>query len=176
MRVVRVSPHRCYRSRSEALFQRGDACRVSPRASRRPFGAQEGQANESEAHDRASRRRRRRGSRRLRRQRQAAVAQAPTITIWADQDRKAAVTQLANAVGHGPRRDRRTSSSTTSARSATTSAPLPPADAPDVIMGAHDWTGQLAANGLVAADRPQRGDEGAVPGVHARTRSRTAPP
>jgi maltose-binding protein MalE len=72
----------------------------------------------------------------------------PTITIWADQDRKTAVTELANAWA--------------SARGATVNVlvhdfgkirddlgTVAAADAPDVIMGAHDWTGQLAANGLV---------------------------
>jgi arabinogalactan oligomer / maltooligosaccharide transport system substrate-binding protein len=78
----------------------------------------------------------------------SAVAAGPTITIWADQDRKTAVTQLANAWA--------------SARGATANVvvhdfgkirddlgTVAAADAPDVIMGAHDWTGQLAANGLV---------------------------
>jgi maltose-binding protein MalE len=77
-----------------------------------------------------------------------AASKATTITIWADQDRKAAVTQLANqwATSRGVtvnvvvhdfgkiRDDLGTVAS---------------ADAPDVIMAAHDWTGQLAANGLV---------------------------
>ena len=78
----------------------------------------------------------------------SAAAAGPTITIWADQDRKAAVTQLANAWA--------------SARGANVNVlvhdfgkirddlgTVAPAEAPDVIMGAHDWTGQLAANGLV---------------------------
>ncbi len=78
----------------------------------------------------------------------SAVAAGPTITIWADQDRKAAVTQLAtqwatargataNVVVHdfGKIRD--------------DLGTVAAADAPDVIMAAHDWTGQLAANGLV---------------------------
>jgi len=77
-----------------------------------------------------------------------AAAKASTITIWADNDRKAAVTQLAtqwanargaavNVVFHdfGKIRD--------------DLATVAASDAPDVIMGAHDWTGQLAANGLV---------------------------
>jgi arabinogalactan oligomer / maltooligosaccharide transport system substrate-binding protein len=77
-----------------------------------------------------------------------AAAKATTITIWADQDRKAAVTQLAqqwstargasvNVVVHdfGKIRDDLGTVAAT--------------DAPDVIMAAHDWTGQLAANGLV---------------------------
>ncbi|HET7568554.1 MAG TPA: extracellular solute-binding protein [Gaiellaceae bacterium] len=77
-----------------------------------------------------------------------AASKATTITIWADQDRKAAVTQLAqtwaasrgvtvNVVVHdfGSIRD--------------DVGTVAAADAPDVIMAAHDWTGQLAANGLV---------------------------
>ena len=78
----------------------------------------------------------------------SAVAAGPTITIWADQDRKAAVTQLASAWA--------------AARGANVNVlvhdfgkirddlgTVAPGEAPDVIMGAHDWTGQLAANGLV---------------------------
>lgn len=77
-----------------------------------------------------------------------AATKATTVTIWADQDRKAAVTQLAqqwasargvtaNVVVHdfGKIRD--------------DLGTVAAADAPDVIMAAHDWTGQLAANGLV---------------------------
>lgn len=78
-----------------------------------------------------------------------AASKASSITIWADQDRKAAVTQLAqqwassrgasvNVVVHdfGKIRD--------------DLGTVAAAEAPDVIMAAHDWTGQLAANGLVA--------------------------
>jgi arabinogalactan oligomer / maltooligosaccharide transport system substrate-binding protein len=78
----------------------------------------------------------------------SAVAAGPTITIWADADRKTAVTQLANQWA--------------TARGANVNVvvhdfgkirddlgTVAAADAPDVIMGAHDWTGQLAANGLV---------------------------
>src|SRR5436190_2180317 len=78
-----------------------------------------------------------------------AASKASTITIWADADRKAAVTQLAqqwassrgasvNVVVHdfGKIRD--------------DLGTVAAADAPDVIMAAHDWTGQLAANGLIA--------------------------
>jgi arabinogalactan oligomer / maltooligosaccharide transport system substrate-binding protein len=75
-------------------------------------------------------------------------AKAQTLVIWADQDRKAAITQLANqwaaargvtvsvvVTDFGGIRD----------KLGTVSA----ADAPDITLGAHDWTGQLAANGLV---------------------------
>jgi maltose-binding protein MalE len=76
------------------------------------------------------------------------AAKASSIVIWADQDRAAAVTKVANewassrgidvkvvVKGFG---DIRTNLSTVQADSA-----------PDVIVAAHDWTGELAANGLV---------------------------
>jgi arabinogalactan oligomer / maltooligosaccharide transport system substrate-binding protein len=72
----------------------------------------------------------------------------PTIVIWTDSDRAAAVTKVANdwAATSGATikvvtknfGDIRDNLSTVAA-----------ADAPDVITAAHDWTGQLAANGLV---------------------------
>jgi maltose-binding protein MalE len=75
-------------------------------------------------------------------------AKATTITIWTDQDRSAAVTTVAKqwAASHGVDvkvvvkgfGNIRSDLSTVDA-----------ANAPDVILGAHDWTGELAANGLV---------------------------
>src|SRR6476620_11230936 len=72
----------------------------------------------------------------------------PTIVIWTDSDRAAAVTKVANdwAASSGATikvvtknfGDIRDNLGTVAA-----------ADAPDVITAAHDWTGQLAANGLV---------------------------
>jgi arabinogalactan oligomer / maltooligosaccharide transport system substrate-binding protein len=72
----------------------------------------------------------------------------PTITIWSDSDRAAAITKVANdwAATSGATikvvtknfGDIRDNLSTVAA-----------ADAPDVMVAAHDWTGQLAANGLV---------------------------
>ena len=72
----------------------------------------------------------------------------PTIVIWTDSDRASAVTKVANdwAASSGATikvvtknfGDIRDNLSTVAA-----------ADAPDVITAAHDWTGQLAANGLV---------------------------
>src|SRR2546427_13261738 len=73
---------------------------------------------------------------------------APTLTIGTDADRGAAVTKVANdwAATSGATikvvtkqfGDIRDNLGTVAA-----------ADAPDVITAAHDWTGQLAANGLV---------------------------
>src|SRR4029079_18476691 len=72
----------------------------------------------------------------------------PTIVIWADKDRTSAVTKIANLWAQskgvnvtvvqkelGPiREDLKTVQADT---------------APDVIVGAHDWIGELAANGSV---------------------------
>lgn len=84
----------------------------------------------------------------------AAAAAGPVLTIWTDQDRKAAVTQVADqwATARGATvnivvknfGDIRDNLGTVAA-----------ADAPDVIVGAHDWTGQLAANGLVEPIYPK---------------------
>jgi maltose-binding protein MalE len=79
----------------------------------------------------------------------AARAAGPTMTIWVDQNRKDAVTQLANqwaaknpgvtvnvvVKDFGSIRDNL--------------GTVDASTAPDVILAAHDWTGQLAANGLV---------------------------
>src|SRR3954452_3706237 len=78
-----------------------------------------------------------------------------TITIWTDHDRNAAVTKVANdwassrgvtvkivEQSFGDIRDKLKTVSTD--------------DAPDVIVGAHDWTGELAANGLVVPLIPKK--------------------
>lgn len=81
-------------------------------------------------------------------------AAATTLRIWADGDRKAAVEKVANAwaatrgvdvqvvlKGFG---DIRNDLSKVTADTA-----------PDVIVGAHDWTGELAAGGLVVPITPR---------------------
>src|SRR5919202_1746322 len=73
---------------------------------------------------------------------------ATTLTIWADQDRKAAVTQLAQQWGAARGVDVNvvvTDFGSIRDKLGTVAV----ADAPDVTLAAHDWTGQLAANGLV---------------------------
>lgn len=78
-----------------------------------------------------------------------ARAAGPTLTIWADQNRKDAVTQLANQwVAKNPGvtvnvvvKDFGSIRDNVGTVDAST--------APDIILAAHDWTGQLAANGLV---------------------------
>jgi maltose-binding protein MalE len=82
-----------------------------------------------------------------------AKSQATTLTIWTDKDRQAAVTQVANAWAQSKGitvnivqkefGDIRTNLSTVSAQ-----------DAPDVVVGAHDWTGELAASGLLLPLNP----------------------
>src|SRR3954452_23745955 len=84
-----------------------------------------------------------------------ASSAGPTITIWTDKDRNEAVTKVANdwagsrgvtvkivEKNFGDIRDNLKTVAT--------------ADAPDVIVGAHDWTGELAANGLVVPLFPKK--------------------
>src|SRR5438045_7797275 len=86
----------------------------------------------------------------------------PTIVIWTDANRAAAVTKVANdwAASNGATikvvtknfGDIRDNLSTVAA-----------ADAPDVITAAHDWTGQLAANGLLVPGLPSAAVNAQVP-------------
>ncbi len=79
----------------------------------------------------------------------------PTIVIWTDANRTAAVSKVANqwASANGATiqvvtknfGDIETSLGTVAA-----------SDAPDVVVAAHDWTGQLAANGLVEPLYPSK--------------------
>jgi arabinogalactan oligomer/maltooligosaccharide transport system substrate-binding protein len=94
---------------------------------------------------------------------EARTAPATTIRIWSDRDRKAAVEQVAGAWARSTgatvevvekdfgkiRDDLRT---------------VQEATAPDVIVGAHDWTGELAANGLVLPLFPRAALKRLVPG------------
>ena len=90
-------------------------------------------------------------------------AAATTLRIWADKDRKAAVEKVANAwartrgvdvqvveKGFGDIRDKL--------------GGISPDQAPDVIVGAHDWTGELAANGLVLTLFPKKAIKKQFPG------------
>src|SRR6476660_1994069 len=79
----------------------------------------------------------------------------PTIVIWTDQDRAAAVTKVANdwAGSSGATIEVVTKNFGDIRDNLGTVAA---ADAPDVITAAHDWTGQLAANGLVEPIYPSK--------------------
>ena len=82
------------------------------------------------------------------------TASATTLRIWADGNRKAAVERVAGAWARSRGvtvdvvlkefGDIRTDLSKVSADTA-----------PDVIVGAHDWTGELAAGGLVVPITPR---------------------
>ena len=78
-----------------------------------------------------------------------------TLTIWTDKDRRADIERIAKTWGarrgvtvvvveknFGDIRDQLKT--------------VAPATAPDVIIGAHDWTGQLAADGLVLPLSPKK--------------------
>jgi arabinogalactan oligomer / maltooligosaccharide transport system substrate-binding protein len=83
------------------------------------------------------------------------AASATTIRIWTDQDRKAAVDRVTSAWGN--------------ARGVSIDVVVKPfgnirddlktvqgGQAPDVVVAAHDWTGQLAADGLVLPIVPKK--------------------
>jgi maltose-binding protein MalE len=93
----------------------------------------------------------------------SAASSATTIRIWADGDRKAAVERVAAAWA--------------SSKGATVEVVLKgfgdirndlskvsPETAPDVIVGAHDWTGELAAGGLVVPLFPRAAVRSQFPG------------
>jgi maltose-binding protein MalE len=80
---------------------------------------------------------------------------ATTLRIWTDKDRRADIEKIANAwaasrgvnvqvveKGFGDIRDNLKT--------------VQPESAPDVIIGAHDWTGQLAADGSVVPLTPKK--------------------
>ena len=83
------------------------------------------------------------------------AAAGGTLTIWTDKDRRADIERIAKTWGarrgvnvvvveknFGDIRDQLKT--------------VAPATAPDVIIGAHDWTGQLAADGLVLPLSPKK--------------------
>jgi arabinogalactan oligomer/maltooligosaccharide transport system substrate-binding protein len=85
----------------------------------------------------------------------AAREQGATLRIWTDKDRRADIERIANAwasargvnvvvveKGFGDIRDGLKT--------------VQPESAPDVIIGAHDWTGQLAADGSVVTINPKK--------------------
>ena len=91
-----------------------------------------------------------------------ATAAASKVLIWSDQDRKAAVEQVAKqwgaargvdvevvVKGFGDIRDNLKT--------------VQPENAPDVIVAAHDWTGSLAASGLVEPLFPSKATRASFP-------------
>jgi arabinogalactan oligomer/maltooligosaccharide transport system substrate-binding protein len=79
----------------------------------------------------------------------------PTIVIWTDANRTAAVTKVANtwATANGATIQVVTKDF---GQIETALGTVAAADAPDVVVAAHDWTGQLAANGLVEPLYPSK--------------------
>ena len=97
----------------------------------------------------------------------SATSQSAKIVIWADADRVPAVTKVANAwaasEGRRPSRSSRSSSGPIRHELTTVAADT----APDVIVGAHDWVGELVGERLDHPALAVGGDEEAVPGVRA---------
>src|ERR687887_2370958 len=82
-------------------------------------------------------------------------AGAASLRIWTDKDRRADIERIAKAwgasrgvqvlvdeKGFGDIRDQLKT--------------IQPENAPDVIIGAHDWTGQLAADGSIVTINPKK--------------------
>jgi len=72
----------------------------------------------------------------------------PTIVIWADANRAPAVTSVANTWASASGATVKVVTKDFGSIQ-TSLGTVAAADAPDVVLAAHDWTGQLAANGLV---------------------------
>ncbi|HEX6700706.1 MAG TPA: extracellular solute-binding protein [Gaiellaceae bacterium] len=84
-----------------------------------------------------------------------AASSATTIVVWSDQNRKADVDKVTSAWGNARGVDVKVvvkDFGSIRDNLKTVAA----ADAPDVIVGAHDWTGELAANGLVLPLNPRK--------------------
>ena len=76
------------------------------------------------------------------------TSQSAKIVIWADADRVAGGRRGRQRLGRSQGRRPSRSSRSTSARSATNLKTVAVDDAPDVIVGAHDWVGELSAQRL----------------------------
>jgi arabinogalactan oligomer/maltooligosaccharide transport system substrate-binding protein len=79
----------------------------------------------------------------------------PTIVIWTDANRAPAVTQVANSWASSNGATVKVVSKDFGSIQ-TSLGTVAAADAPDVVVAAHDWTGQLAANGLVEPLYPSK--------------------
>ncbi len=72
----------------------------------------------------------------------------PTIVIWTDANRAPAITKVANAWAASNGATVKVVSKDFGSIE-TSLGTVAATDAPDIVLAAHDWTGQLAANGLV---------------------------
>src|SRR4051812_3510946 len=87
----------------------------------------------------------------------------PTIVIWTDANRAAAVNKVANAWASSKGANIQVVTKDFGSIE-TALGTVSAADAPDVIVAAHDWTGQLAANGLVVPLFPSKATAKQFPG------------
>ena len=83
----------------------------------------------------------------------SATSQSPKLVIWADADRVPAVTQVANAWA----RSKGVTVQVVQKQQGPIRQELPTVaveNAPDVIVGAHDWIGELSGNGSIVPLSP----------------------
>ncbi|HET7647364.1 MAG TPA: extracellular solute-binding protein [Gaiellaceae bacterium] len=85
----------------------------------------------------------------------AAHKAGPTIVIWTDANRAPAVTKVANSWATSNGATVKVVSKDFGSIQ-TSLGTVAAADAPDIVLAAHDWTGGFAANGLVVPLYPSR--------------------
>jgi arabinogalactan oligomer / maltooligosaccharide transport system substrate-binding protein len=81
---------------------------------------------------------------------------APTVVIWTDRDREADITALANAWAKPRGLNIKVVAKAEQNNVRSDFVTVQAGDAPDVITGAHDWVGELAANGSILPISPKK--------------------
>jgi arabinogalactan oligomer / maltooligosaccharide transport system substrate-binding protein len=83
-------------------------------------------------------------------------ASANTVVIWADRDRERDITSLANTWARKRGLTVKVIAKAEQSNIRSDVLTVKAENAPDVILGAHDWVGQLAANGLIVPLVPKK--------------------
>ena len=86
----------------------------------------------------------------------AAAKAATTVVIWTDRDREADITALANVWAKPLGVTIKVVAKAEQSNVRSDFMTVQQADAPDVITGAHDWVGELAANGSILPLSPKK--------------------
>ena len=79
-----------------------------------------------------------------------------TVVIWADRDRERDITSIANAWARNRGLTVKVIAKAEQNNIRSDVLTVKAENAPDVILGAHDWVGQLAANGLIVPLVPKK--------------------
>src|SRR5215204_1039416 len=87
---------------------------------------------------------------------EATAGTAPTVVIWTDRDREADIKSLAEAWARPRGLTVKVVAKAEQNNIRSDFVTVQAADAPDVITGAHDWVGELAANGSILPISPKK--------------------